>query len=81
MQNWEYTVFASHLDPAELVVLLNESGRKGWELVALVAVTDHLPVALVDPAAIPDAPDTYEGEDIVPLQAFRYIFKRPLIPT
>jgi hypothetical protein len=78
MQTWEYKVFASHLDPAELVILLNESGMDGWELVALVAVTDQLPVALLESDSIAQAIDPDEVEDIVSLQAFRYIFKRPL---
>src|SRR5437763_547433 len=81
MQNWEYKVFASHLDPAELVVLLNESGREDWELVALAAVTDLLPLELIDPDTVPDAPDIEEGQDMIPLEAFRYIFKRPLTTT
>ena len=51
MQEWEYKVFASHLDPAELVVLLDESGRQGWELVTVIAVTDRLPVEVIDPLA------------------------------
>ena len=42
MQRWEYKIFASHLDPAELVVILDECGREGWELVALAAVADCL---------------------------------------
>ena len=78
MQKWEYKVFASHLDPAELVVLLNESGREGWELIALVAVTDHLPLELVGLTASTDALDTEDVAEVVPLQAFRYLFKRPL---
>ena len=77
MQKWEYKVFASHLDPAELVVLLDESGREGWELVTLVAVTDQLPLEVVEPTAPALALDT--DEDVVPMQAFRYIFKRPPI--
>jgi hypothetical protein len=76
MQKWEYKIFASHLDPAELVSLLNESGRQGWELVTLVAVVDDLPVAVLEPAAQPL--DTDEVADVVAVQAFRYIFKRPL---
>ncbi len=79
MQKWEYSVFASHLDPAELVVLLNKSGSEGWELVALVAVTDYHPpevVELMTPVAAPDAADV---EELIPVAAFRYIFKRPLV--
>ena len=78
MQKWEYSVFASHLDPAELVILLNGSGSEGWELVALVAVTDyHLKevVQLMDPLPIPELAD---GEELIPVGAFRYVFKRPL---
>jgi hypothetical protein len=80
MPNWEYKVFASHLDPAELVVLLDESGREGWELVTLVAVTDQLPFEVVEPAALAEAGDIDEAEKVIPIQAFRYIFKRPLAP-
>ena len=79
MQKWEYKVFASHLDPAELVVLLDESGSEGWELVTLVALIDHLPLEVIEPAAAVQAPNTDEGAEVVPMQAFRYIFKRPLI--
>jgi len=80
MQTWEYKVFASHLDPAELVVLLDGSGREGWELVTLVAVTDHLPIEVVEPTASTQALDTDAiAEEVIPMQAFRYIFKRPFI--
>ena len=79
MQKWEYKVFASHLDPVELVVLLDESGREGWELVTLVAVTDRLPLEVVDLNDSAQAPDADTVEGVVPLQAFRYIFKRPFI--
>ena len=78
MQPWEYKIFASHLDPAELMVLLDEEGSEGWELVTVVAVTDHLPVEVVASGATPQALDTDDVDDIVPMQAFRYIFKRPL---
>jgi hypothetical protein len=74
MQKWEYRVFASHLDPAELVVILDESGADGWELVSVVAVTDAQPLKLIDPEIEPGAED---ADEIVELQAFRYIFKRP----
>ena len=74
MQKWEYKVFSSHLDPAELMVLLDEEGSEGWELVTVVAVTDHLPVEVVESTA----PGTDDVDDVVPVQAFRYIFKRPL---
>ena len=83
MQKWEYSVFASHLDPAELVVLLNKSGSEGWELVGLVAVTDyHLPevVELMasEPGPQADAPMMNDTEELIPVDAFRYIFKRPV---
>jgi hypothetical protein len=78
MQKWEYKVFASHLDPAELVVLLDESGREGWELVTLVAVIDQLPLEVIDPAAAVQALKADEVAEVVPMQAFRYIFKRSL---
>jgi hypothetical protein len=75
MQKWEYRIFASHLDPAELVVIMDESGADGWELVAVVAVTDYQPLALVEPEA---AVESDRAKEIIPLEAFRYIFKRPL---
>ena len=71
MQKWEYKIFASHLDPAELMVILDESGREGWELVAVVAVTDYHPLELIEPEV-----DSEEAHEVVQLQAFRYIFKR-----
>jgi len=85
MQKWKYKVFASHLDPAELVVILDESGLEGWELVAIAPVTDYHPPELLDPAGIrqkraaplPDL-DADEVEEVVPVEAFRYVFKRPL---
>ena len=76
MQKWEYRIFASHLDPAELVVIMNESGADGWELVAVVAVTDYQPLDLIEPEAAAAGSD--RADEIVPLEAFRYIFKRPL---
>jgi hypothetical protein len=78
MKKWEYRVFASHLDPAELVIMLNESGREGWELVTVAPVIDHFPPALVDPAATVPGLDADEAEEVIPVEAFRYIFKRPL---
>ena len=78
VQTWEYKVFASHLDPAELVVLLDESGREGWELVTVVAVSDRLPVEVIDPLAAAQARNTDDVAEVVSMQAFRYIFKRPL---
>jgi len=74
MQKWEYRIFASHLDPAELVVIMNESGGDGWELVAVVAVTDYQPLGLIEPEA---ALESDRAKEVVPLEAFRYIFKRP----
>lgn len=79
MQKWEYKVFASHLDPAELVILLDQSGGEGWELVTLVAVTDQLPLEVIEPAATTQPRNTDDVAEDVPMQAFRYIFKRPLI--
>ena len=78
MKKWEYKVFASHLDPAELVILLDQSGRDGWELVTLVAVTDELPLEVIEPPALPQAGNADEVAEVIPVQAFRYIFKRPL---
>ena len=72
MQKWEYKVFASHLDPAELVVILDESGAEGWELVTLAEVVDDSPLPVVDPASS-------DSDEDAPRQAFRYIFKRPLL--
>ena len=83
MQKWEYKVFASHLDPAELVLILDESGLEGWELVAIAPVTDYHPPELLEhPATMPELavplPALDPHEEVVPVQAFRYIFKRPL---
>ncbi len=78
MQKWEYSVFASHLDPAELVVLLNKSGNEGWELVALVAVTDYHPPEVVELMVPAPTPEGDVVEELIPVAAFRYIFKRPL---
>ncbi len=71
MQSWEYKIFASHLDPVDVMVIMDESGREGWELVAVVAVTDYQPLALIEPEV-----NIEDGLDEVQLQAFRYIFKR-----
>jgi hypothetical protein len=82
MQKWEYSVFASHLDPAELVLLLNKSGLEGWELVSLVPVTDYCPPELIYPAApkkeviTSQEPVADAAKALVPVAAFRYIFKR-----
>jgi hypothetical protein len=84
MQKWEYKVFASHLDPAELVIILNESGLEGWELVTIAPVTDYHPLKLIEPTAtMPEPTATVPGSDadegeVVALDAFRYIFKRPV---
>ncbi len=77
MQKWEYKVFASHLDPAELVLILDESGREGWELVALAPVIDYHHLEVLDPEAAAQVSDD-EADEVVPTEAFRYIFKRPL---
>jgi len=58
----------------ELVVIMNESGKDGWELVTVVAVTDYHPLTLIQPK-IEVQPE--EAEEMVQLEAFRYIFKRP----
>lgn len=79
MQSFEYKVFASHLDPAELVVLLNESGSEGWELVTVVPITDRLPADVVEPLASDQVPNPEEISELIPMQAFRYVFKRPTI--
>ena len=78
MQKWEYKVFASHLDPAELVVLLNESGREGWELVTLVAVANQPPFEVIKPVTTTKAPKKDKAAEVVPVQTFRYLFKRPV---
>ena len=78
MQNWEYQVYASQLDPAELVVILNESGREGWELVALVPVTDYYQPDLIAPVDTEPSSDVVESPEVIPVATFRYIFKRPL---
>jgi hypothetical protein len=85
MQKWEYKVFASHLDPAELVFILDKSGFEGWELVAIAPVTDYHPLELIEPAVPIEDPAVAlpyshadEGDEEVALEAFRYIFKRPI---
>jgi hypothetical protein len=77
VQNWEYQVFASHLDPAELVVILNKSGSEGWELVALAPVTDYYPPHLIEPEDTEPSSDVVESPESIPVETFRYIFKRP----
>ena len=72
-QKWEYRIFASHLDPAELVIILNDSGKDGWELVTVVAITDYQPLDLIEPGV-----ESKEESEVVELEAFRYIFKRPV---
>ena len=81
MQTWKYRVFASHLDPAELVLLLDRSGAEGWELVTVVAITDHLPLEVIETPISNQTPDTDELPELIPMQAFRYIFKRPVLAT
>lgn len=78
MQKWEYKVFASHLDPAELVLVLNESGLKGWELVALAAVVDYHPPEVLNAVIATRGDNASEANEVMPIEAFRYIFKRPL---
>ena len=73
MQKWEYRIFASHLDPVDVVVIMNESGNEGWELVSVVAVTDYHPLELIEPDV-----EAERGDEVVQLQAFRYIFKRAM---
>jgi hypothetical protein len=76
MQKWEYKVFASHLDPAELVLILNDSGREGWELVALAAVIEQSEMSSIGQPR--PSSKAKEAGEAVPVEAFRYIFKRPL---
>jgi hypothetical protein len=71
MPMWEYRIFASHLDPADVVVVMNESGKEGWELVTVVSVTDYHPLELIEPDVAAERAD-----EVVQLPAFRYIFKR-----
>jgi hypothetical protein len=78
MQKWEYKVFSSHLDPAELVVVLDSSGREGWELVTLVAVDNKPPFEVIKPVTITKAPKNHKAAEVIPMQTFRYLFKRPV---
>ena len=78
IQKWEYKIFASHLDPAELVVILDECGSDGWELVAIASIADYLPPEIIEAAASPEARGQGEAGEGVHVEAFRYIFKRPL---
>ena len=78
MQKWEYKVFSSHLDPAELVVILDHSGREGWELITLVAVANQRPFEVIKPLAIVKVRKKDKVAEVVPKQTFRYIFKRPV---
>ena len=55
-----------------MVVILNESGNEGWELVTVVAVTDYHPLDLIEPEV-----ESEEAGEVVQLEAFRYVFKRP----
>ena len=77
MQKWEYKVFSSHLDPAELVFVLDTSGREGWELVTLVAVANQLPFEVIKPVATTKVLKKDKVAEVVPVQTFRYLFKRP----
>jgi hypothetical protein len=72
MQKWEYQIFASHLDPADLIVIMDRNGSEGWELVTVVPITDYQPLELIEPEVA-----TEEPAEVVQLEAFRYIFKRP----
>jgi hypothetical protein len=54
-------------------VILNESGKDGWELVSVVGVTDYQPLELIEPH---EAIDPGKADEMVQLEAFRYIFKR-----
>ena len=78
MQKWEYKVFSSHLDPAELVFVLDTSGREGWELVTLVAVANQPPFEVIKPVATTKASKKDKAAEVVPMQTFRYLFKRPV---
>ena len=78
MQKWEYKVFSSHVDPAELVVVLDSSGREGWELVTLVAVANKPPFEVIKPVTITKAPKNHKAAEVIPMQTFRYLFKRPV---
>ena len=78
MQKWEYKVFSSHLDPAELVFVLDSSGREGWELVTLVAVANQPPFEVIKPVTTTKAPKRDKAAEVIPMQTFRYLFKRPV---
>jgi hypothetical protein len=78
MQKWEYKVFSSHLDPAELVVILDSSGREGWELVTLVAVANQPPFEVIKPVTTTKGPKKDKAAEVIPMQTFRYLFKRPV---
>ena len=78
MQKWEYKVFSSHLDPAELVVVLDSSGREGWELVTLVAVDNKPPFEVITPVVTTKASKKDKAAKVIPMQTFRYLFKRPV---
>jgi hypothetical protein len=76
MQKWEYKIFSSHLDPAELVVVLDHSGHEGWELVTLVAVANQPPFEVIKPVPTIKPRKKDKVEEAAPRQTFRYIFKR-----
>ena len=78
MQKWEYKVFSSHLDPAELVVVLDSSGREGWELVTLVAIANQPPFEVIKPVTATKAFKKDKAAEVLPMQTFRYLFKRPV---
>jgi len=52
---------------------MNDSGKEGWELVTVVAVTDYHPLDLIEVDVDPE-----KANEVVQLEAFRYIFKRPV---
>jgi hypothetical protein len=74
MQMWEYKVFSSHLDPTELVVVLDSSGREGWELVTLVAVANQPPFEVIKPVVTTKASKKDKAAEVIPMQTFRYHF-------
>ena len=64
---------------AAIAVILEECGSDGWELVAIAAVPDYLPPEIIDAAATPETLSREgEAKEGIHVEAFRYIFKRPL---
>ena len=59
-------------------MILDEPELEGWELVSVVPVVDNQPRELVDRQAALAALQGNETEEVVALEAFRCIFKRPL---